>query len=300
MATIAEKLATLAVTDNLNRNENPLAGEWKLLKPGVKTGRANNTAGEEGYSADSLFTAGEDDAYWSKTSYAVGADAVAALCRITRLPTTAERQIGLWVLRSKATPETTQSGYRLRAEWLSGKKIKFVLEKWVAGVMSELKKTEVETYGVGSRIAIVVSGGKVYFFASKEKESAFEQVLEAEDVTYTEGYSGIWGKGSGEFRAMNFATGNLELEEVAGVIKPNPATATASRAEPAIAMNPEWVVATATASMAGGSEVAGGAMPSPTDHKRGLPLPFPSILANPGRVGPSRFSASDRKTLGLD
>lgn len=298
MATIAEKLATLAITDTFNRNENPIAGEWKLLKPGKQKGKAE--AGELGYTPISLFTEGEDEAYWSKTSYAVGADAVAALARITKIPTTSERQIGLWILRDKTKPETEESGYRLKAEWISGKKIKFVLEKWVKGAITELKKVESEAYGVGSRIAIVASGGKVYFFASKEKESAFEEVASAEDATYTEGYSGVYGKGTGEFKILNFATGNLELEEAAGVIKPNPATATASRPEPAIAMNPEWGVATATASMAGGSEVASGAMPSPTDHKRGLPLPFPSILANPGRVGPSRFSASDRKTLGLD
>jgi hypothetical protein len=41
-------------------------------------------------------------------------------------------------------------------------------------------------------------------------------------------------------------------------------------------------------------------MPSTTDHKRGLPLPHPSILANPARLGPPRFTALDRKTLGLD
>lgn len=296
--TIAEALAKLGITDTFNRNEDPIAGEWKLLKPGLQKGKAQNTAGSEGYSAKSFFSEGEDDAYWSKATFAGN---VAALLRITRLPTTSERQIGLWICRSKVTPETTQSGYRLRAEWLSGKKIKFVLEKWVAGVMSELKKVETETYGVGSRIAIVVSGGKVYFFASKEKESAFEQVLEAEDAAYTEGYSGVWGKGVSEFIGMNFATGELELEEVAGTLKPNSATVNLSAPSPevvALALQP--AAATVNVNMPS-VELAGGPASSSTESEhKGLPLPFPTVVPNPQRLGPPRFTALERKTLGLD
>lgn len=43
--------------------------------------------------------------------------------------------------------------------------------------------------------------------------------------------------------------------------------------------------------------VAGPAQSTTENSKHGLPLPFPSILANPGRLGPPRFNASDRKTL---
>jgi len=150
---------------------------------------------------------------------------------------------------------------------------------------------------VGSRIAIVVSGGKVYFFASKEKESAFEQVLEAEDGTYTEGYSGVWGKGVGEFKGINFATGNLELEEEAGIHKPNSATVNVSVPTPEISAAIVSSSATVNASVPS-VELASGPATSPTnDQRHGLPLPFPSVLANPGRLGPPRFNASDRKTL---
>lgn len=293
--TIAEALAKLGITDTLNRAEDPLAGEWKLLKPGVLTGKLE--AGELGYTPKSTFATGEDDAYWSKTAYAGD---VGALLRITKIPVTGERQIGLWVCRSKATPETTQSGYRLRAEWLSGKKIKFVLEKWVAGVMSELKKVETEAYGVGSRIAIVVSGGRVYFFASKEKESAFEQVLEAEDAAYTEGYSGIWGKGTGEFKGMNFATGNLELEEVVGTLKPNAATVNLSAPTPEVVVALQLSAATVNVSVPTVEFAAGPALSSTESEHKGLPLPFPTVVPNPQRLGPPRFTALERKTLGLD
>jgi hypothetical protein len=47
-------------------------------------------------------------------------------------------------------------------------------------------------------------------------------------------------------------------------------------------------------------EVVSGAALSVTENtKHGLPLPFPSVLANPGRLGPPRFNAADRKTLGI-
>lgn len=48
-------------------------------------------------------------------------------------------------------------------------------------------------------------------------------------------------------------------------------------------------------------EAVTGPTPSSTENqKHGLPLPFPSVLANPARLGPPRFNALDRKTLGLD
>ena len=47
-------------------------------------------------------------------------------------------------------------------------------------------------------------------------------------------------------------------------------------------------------------EIAVGPSLSATEsNKHGLPLPFPSVLANPGRLGPPRFNAADRKTLGI-
>lgn len=295
--TIAEALAKLGITDTLNRSEDPIGGEWKRLDPGVATGKALNTAGEEGYATTTLFSGGEDDAYWSKATFAGN---VAAVLQITRIPVTSERQLGIWVCRDKTSPVATKSGYRLRAEWLSGKKIKFVLEKWVAGVMSELKKVETEAYGDNSRIAIVVSGGRVYFFASKEEASAFEQVLEVEDATYTEGYSGLWGKGRGEFSGKNFATGTLELEEKAGVLEPKAATVNLSVPTPEVVVALQPVAATVNVSVPTVEFAAGPALSSTESEHKGLPLPFPTIVPNPQRLGPPRFTALERKTLGLD
>lgn len=89
-----------------------------------------------------------------------------------------------------------------------------------------------------------------------------------------------------------------EEEHIDGQVLP-PASATASAPNPTIALALRSGVAPAIAS-APTAEVATGPMPSPTDHKRGLPLPFPSVLANPARLGPPRFTAIDRKTLGVE
>jgi hypothetical protein len=43
--------------------------------------------------------------------------------------------------------------------------------------------------------------------------------------------------------------------------------------------------------------VAGPNISSTESNKHGLPLPFPSVLANPGRLGPPRFNSAERKTL---
>lgn len=316
MATIAEKLAELGIVDDFVRNENPLLnvkgeaakGTWVLLKPGKVKGQVE-TAGAHGWTPSTTFTSGTDGAYYSKTQFAGGANYVASLFRLQEQPgpTFPERFIGVWVYRDKTTPETKENGYYLRVEYRSGEgattKWKLKLEKWVNGVITVLKEVETEagkyTKTKESRFALVVGNGKVFCYASEEKASAFVQVLEAEDATYTEGYSGIYGGGGGTVAMQNFATGILELEETAGIHKPNAATATASRPEPAVVSGIEWGTARATASMPAIEAVAG-AMPSSTESEhKGLPLPFPSVLANPSRLGPPRFTALERKTLGL-
>jgi len=303
VATIAEELAKLAVTDNLNRNENPLAGEWVLLKPGKQKGKC---VSGEGWTPISLFSEGADGAYWKKTGALVGGSGYAAsLFLLTQLPgpTAPNRYIGVWVYRDKTTPETKENGYYLRVEYLSGEgatvALKLKLEKWVNGVVTVLKEVETTAgkYKKESRFALVVGGGKVYCFASKEKASAFEQVLEVEDATYTEGYSGLLGSGTGTEAMQNFATGTFNLEEEAGVHKPNSATVNVSAPTPEISAAIAPGSATVNASVPS-VELASGPAASPTsDQRHGLPLPFPSVLANPGRLGPPRFNASDRKTL---
>lgn len=300
MATIAEKLKEAAVVDNLNRNEDPIAGEWKLLKPGITKGKAEAA---KGWTPKSTKAEGFDGAYWNKTSLVSTAAIYAyAIVSFGVLATQAERVTGLWLLRDKTTPETVQSGYYLRAERKAGSNILFKLEKWVTGTPTVLKEIETTTYtAVSARIAIVVGNGTVYFFASKSTSpETFEEVLKKEDATYSEGYSGLMATGTGEFSVLDFRTGTFSLEEEAGIHKPNSASVSVSAPTPEISAGIAPNSSTVNASIPS-VELAGGPAPSATEREaKGLPLPYPNVLANPGRLGPPRFTARDRKTLGLD
>lgn len=316
MATIAEKLAELAITDDFNRTENPLLnvkgsapnGTWVLLKPGKVKGKVA-TASPPGWTPDTTFATGNDGAYYSKTAFEPsGSQYIASLFRLTELPgeSAPNRFIGVWILRDKAAPETKENGYYIRVEYLSGAgatiKLKIKLEKWVNGVVTVMKETETTAskYTKESRFAIVAGSGKVFAFASTGKATAFEQLLEVEDATYSTGYSAIYGGGTGTVAMQDFATGIFNLEEEPGIHKPNAATATASAPAPEISAPLQPSAASATASMPA-VELAGGPSVSATEHEPGgLPLPFPSVLANPARLGPPRFTALDRKTLGID
>lgn len=315
MSTIAEELAKLAVIDDFNRTENPLLnvkgnpanGTWKLLKPGKLIGKCE--AGK-GWTPNSTFSEGADGAYYTPSSFAAGGGAsyVASLFRLTELPgpSTPNRFGGVWVYRDKTTPETKENGYYIRVEYLSGEgatvKLKIKLEKWVEGKVTVLKELETKEgeYKKESRFAIVVGSGKVYAFASKEKASAFIQLLEAEDNTYTEGYSAVYAAGTGTIMMEDFATGVFNTESTPGVIKAPPASAEASAPTPKLTNVSNPPPATANAS-APSPAVATGPTPSATEHEPGgLPLPYPSVLANPARLGPSRFTALERKVLGIE
>lgn len=320
MATIAEELAKLTVLDKLARAENPILnveaepakGTWLILEAGVRVGQVRNEAGEaKGWTPVSSFVEGADAAYYAKSQFATGSGFVAVSHRLTAqsVPASPNRYQGMWLHRDKTSPKTVKTGYFLRIEYISGTgattKFTIKLEKWVAGVITVLKEvTPAEgTYTAPkeSRFAIVAGGGKLYIFASKEKATAYEQLGEVTESTYTEGYVGLMGAGTGTTGIQDFSAGTWAGEEEPGLIKPNPASAEASIGEDVLSNHivETGEVPSAAASMPN-VELVGGAMPSGTEHEvKGLPLPFPSVLANPARLGPPRFTALERKTLGL-
>lgn len=213
MATIAEELAKLAITDTFVRNENPLAGVWKLLKPGVTKGKCSTTA-PAGWTPTSTFATGPDGAYWSTGSFASsGSTYVAVKAKLARVGTGILREVGIHACRSKTETETKQNGYYLRGSHEGSAEYRWTLEKWVSGEVTVMAEVKTKTYKQNSRIALIVGNGKVQMWASKEAESAFEEVLSATDSTYTEGYSGVAGKGAGEFILSGFGTGTFEIEE---------------------------------------------------------------------------------------
>lgn len=208
-----EALDELPITDNLTRLESTLAGDWKLLKPGVLTGEAT-TAGGGGWRAKTAFVTGPDGAYWSKEQFsASGGDHIAAVIKLSQVATTNDRSTGVWICRDGTTPETAESGYYLRAEFKGSGKIKFKLEKWVTGTPSTMAELETTEYAAGSRIAIVVGGGAVSFWASKGAETVFRERLSVSDSTYTSGYAGLMAQGTGEFIVRDFAAGVFFEEE---------------------------------------------------------------------------------------
>lgn len=213
MATIAERLAEAAVTDSLNRTENPLSssGAWAILNPGTTTGRCQATAGQEGWTAATSFATGEDDAYWTKEPFVSSATKlIYGIFTLTRLGAN-ERQTGIWLCRDKTNPKETKNGYLFKIE-RTATLIKYRLIRVVAGVEETLKEVETGTYGAGSQFAIVVGNGKVYMFARETPASGpYEEVLSASDSTYTEGYSGLRAKGTGEMVAKDFRTGTFTL-----------------------------------------------------------------------------------------
>jgi hypothetical protein len=212
--TIAEKLAEAAVTDTLNRSESPIAGEWKLLKPGLQKGKCQNAAGSEGYTPISTFASGADGCYWGKETFASSGTAVHAyaLGEITRIGGEL-RQTGLWLFRDSGAPETKENGYYLRAERTAGLSTKWTLEKWVEGSPEVLKATETNVYGDGASVAIVQGNGKLYMYGKKEKAGTWEEVMSIASASYTTGYSGLMAKGTGEWVIGNFATGTFSLAE---------------------------------------------------------------------------------------
>lgn len=220
MATMDEKLKGLAVLDNFNRIENPLAtANWTLMKTGATKGKCQNTEGSEGWTPVTGFVTNFDGAFWNPTKLVVsGATMMAARFDITRIGS-AERQTGLWLCR---TSEEVASGYYLRMEKkeFEENKIKYTLEKWVAGVPTVIKETTTTEFKKGSRFAIVLGEGKLQMWAAVEAASEFKEVMSVADGTYLEGFAGIMGKGTGEMIAKNFAAGTFVLNEGKEIIIP--------------------------------------------------------------------------------
>lgn len=214
MATIAEELDAVEINDELERNEEPIGFPWLVLKteasPGVaKIGKVQE--GPFGYASVSPFGSASNGAYFGAFANVLeeAGQFAYALGEINKVAILAERTASLWCLR--VNPGGGKSGYQLFMEKKAGNAIRYVLTQWLTGTPTTLAETETESYGVGSRIAIVVGEETVYMFAAK-KGKGFEEVMKGADATYTEGYSGLETRGLGEFVTKDFATGVFAAE----------------------------------------------------------------------------------------
>lgn len=212
MATIAEKLAEAAVTDSLNRAENPIGAPWVKINPGTSAGKCVSSA-PVGYTPVTSFAAGEDDCYWSTSPFSSSSSQyIYAIFTLSRVGST-ERQTGVWLCRDEAKPVETQNGYLLRLEKKAGaNEIKYTIEKWVAGTPEVIKEFTSTSFIAGAKIALVVGNNKAYVFASTTEGGTFEEQISVETTTYTKGYSGMRAKGTGEFIIKDFRTGTFTLE----------------------------------------------------------------------------------------
>lgn len=301
MATIAEELAAAAVTDSFLRNENPLSNGAKWAKPSWCTliGQCETSTGWKGATT---FPTGPDGARWETLIESAGF--VYAIIELNSYSSAQEpeRWWGAWV----CSDATKQNGYRVRVEETTkgSDTHKIILEKLVEGAVTELGKVEVAIKPTKKpAVAVVVGGGNVYAFLKTEEAAAWTEQIKKADATYSSGRSGFEGRGN-FFRGQNFRTGTFVGEggeEEEGVHQPNAATATASVPTPEISAPMQPDSALATASVPSGVDLVGGAATSATEREaKGLPLPFPSVLANPGRLGPPRFTSAERKTLRID
>lgn len=292
MKTIPEQLAALTLRDNFNRaDENPMASaNWTKLSWAQVTGKIEGNR----WAPATSFATKEDGAYWNPVLFG----ASAAIVENMYVEKVESRWGAVWVCLNPAT----QSGYRLKiVHTATSTKFEWRLEKITAGAESLLKQGFLEglaELGETKRsFAVTCVEGQVQAWV-KVEAGAWTELGGVADATYSNGRVAIEGRGFGVTRWDAFYAGELETAEgEAGVVKPTTASATASRPEPTVAQVAAPNAGSSTASMPN-PEAAAGAMPSPTNEQRhGLPLPFPSVVPNPGRLGPPRFTSAERKTL---
>lgn len=293
MPSIPEQLDALTLRDDFNRaDEDPMVQpNWTKLSWCNQTGKVGGAGLNECWTPSTGFVTGEDGCYWNPNAF-VNPGVIAG--PLSGVNFSVERWVALWA----ALDVEGHSGYRFRLVSLEKTpegKHEWLLERVDIGVVTKLA-SGVITEGRGDEFALTVLEGVVT--AWRDIGAGWKALEEVADATYTEGHAAIEGRGVEEHSWDNFYAGELEASKSAEV-KPPPASATASAPSPTLAIIATPSAASATASLPT-TEVAVGPMPSTTDNKRGLPLPFPSVLANPGRLGPPRFTALDRKTLGVD
>lgn len=304
MATIAEQLDAMAVTDSLKAGSIPAS--FTALPWATDGGTWSLTDGWRAQGFSSAATAGSRSGAYYNTATVTGGAAVVIVKYNKLSPGNLinERQFATWLFSEAGVKA---SGYQLVAYQTTAseptdKIFDFKLRKWVAGAETLLVEVKEVTLEVGGEIALVRSEGKVSIWVKKSATSEWTlQGAEIADGAFTEGRSGFDANGSNP-NLTDFRTGTLEEEEEEeGVHKPGAATATASVPTPEISAPMQPDSALATASVPSGVDLVGGAATSATEREaKGLPLPHPSVLANPGRLGPPRFTSAERKTLRID
>lgn len=277
MPTIPEQLSALTLRDDFNRtNSTDIGASWTKIPGCIDDGKIEANT----WTPESSFATGEDGAYWNAGEIADPAVKAGSLTSAGVGDFLAERWGAIWVAVSSAK----RNGYRLRLVSLETNTTgthEWRLEKLTEGVVELLDSGVIENT-VNDTFGLTAANGRVRAWRQFDGEGEWIELADVKDATYNKGYVGVEGRGFGEHRWDAFYSDELEVEEEVNVevVVPDAGLATASAPAP---------------------DVATGAAPSTTNHNvRGLPLPYPNVLANPARLGPPRFTALERKILGLD
>lgn len=217
--TIVEGLEAAAVVDSLLRSENPLnnggAGAWHKPSWCVSIAR---TSVAQGWEVSSTHASGPDGARFDDGSFLQKLEGKKYTYTIGTVTLdgnqTPERWYALWLLQHASA----QSGYRFRPEVTGTDLYKLWLERANAGSYTALDSLsgyalESSNGQTVATFAIVAGEGEVYAFVKKPAGgSVFEEVLQATDSTYSEGFAAMEGRGNfANFR--NFCVGSFVLED---------------------------------------------------------------------------------------
>lgn len=217
MPTIPEQLDALAPRDSFNRAaESPMERpEWTKL-PWVKTaGRVGGFSPVENmWIPKSLFSEGEDGAYWNVEEYLRPAVRV----KLGGNVFTAERWIAVWV----ACDPASHNGYRLKLVSLETEKTttgpgkhEYRVEKVSEGTVTKLAGGTIEG-ARGDQFGLTLIGGVLKAWRKIDAAGEWVELASVADTTYSSGRSGIEGKGLEEHAWDEFCADSLEAEEVVG------------------------------------------------------------------------------------
>jgi hypothetical protein len=204
-ALLGAAIGTVAVLDNLERQEVPLAtGKWSKTAWSGEIGGAW-MGGYRGYGS----SGGLAGAYWNPASFSDGGETVEVAGTVgTGSPWEGE-YLALWL--DMPSPGSARSGYEARFTGTNGTSTAYKVElsKWVSGTRTVLASSTGFSLPVNTTMAMTeTSGGGLALWTGS---TTMTPVLSASDSTYTSGYAGLEVNG-GAGTIYNFRAGHITTQ----------------------------------------------------------------------------------------
>jgi len=202
VVTAAKAATSVAVLDNLERQEVPLAtGKWSKLNWTAGIGGAW-MGGYRGFGSNG----GLEGAYWNPTSFNDAGETLLVAGNVGTGSPSAGQYLALWI--DMPEPGSARSGYEARFTGVNGSasNYKVELSKWVSGTRTVLASASGFSLAVGTTMALTeTSGGSLALWTGT---SSLSPALTAMDLTYTSGYAGLEVNG-GDGTIYNFRAGRV-------------------------------------------------------------------------------------------